>query len=54
MTQFLRTIAVLPVSSIEQSAAWYERALGFQTVYLHESEHDDEPTNYAVHIEQGE
>ena len=29
--QFLRTITVLPVGDIEQSVAWYRRALGFET-----------------------
>ena len=46
--QFLRTITVLPVSDIVSSAAWYQQALGFETVYLHEGDHKDEPTNCAV------
>ena len=46
--QFLRTITVLPVGDIEQSVAWYRRALGFETVYLHEGVAPGEVTNYAV------
>lgn len=46
--QFLRTGTVLPVRDIEQSAEWYGRALGFETVYLHEGVEPGEVTNYAV------
>ena len=46
--QFLRTVTVLPVSDIVQSAAWYRLALGFETVYLHEGVDPGEVTNYAV------
>ena len=45
---FLRSITILPVADIEQSAAWYEHALGFETTYLHEGEGESEPTNYAI------
>jgi uncharacterized glyoxalase superfamily protein PhnB len=46
--QFLRTILVLPVADIEKSTEWYKHALGFKTVYLHEGDHEDEATNYAI------
>lgn len=46
--QFLRTIPVLPVRDIAEATAWYERSLGFETVYLHEGEHAGEATNYAI------
>jgi len=46
--QFLRTITVLPVSDIVSSAAWYQQALGFETVYLHEGDQEGEPINFAV------
>ena len=46
--QFLRTILVLPVSNIEESIAWYRTALGFETLYLHEGDHEGEATNYAI------
>jgi len=48
MAQFLNTITVLPVDSVEESVEWYEKALGLRTVYLHEGDREDEPTNYAV------
>lgn len=46
--QFLDSITVLPVTSVAESFRWYERALGFRTVYLHEGEDETEPTNYAI------
>ena len=51
--QFLCTILVLPVTDIERSAAWYDRALGFKTVYLHEGRHEGEVTNYAILEREG-
>jgi uncharacterized glyoxalase superfamily protein PhnB len=48
--QFQRTITVLPVREIAESTAWYELALGLETVYLHEGTQAGEATNYAVLI----
>ena len=45
---FLRSITILPVADIEQSAAWYEHAIGTKTTYLHKGEDESEPTNYAI------
>ena len=49
--QLLRTITVLPVRDIVVACAWYERALGLRTIYLHEGASEEEPTNYAVMIQ---
>ena len=46
--QWLGTILVLPVKAIGESIEWYQHALGFETVYLHEDEAGDEPPNYAI------
>ncbi len=46
--QFLRTITVLPVRDIAEATAWYERALGFDTVYLHDGSTPEEVTNFAI------
>ncbi|MDN5216426.1 VOC family protein [Fulvivirgaceae bacterium BMA12] len=46
--QFIRTITVLPVNDIQKCYEWYGQVLGLKTVYLHEGEHESEPTNYAV------
>ena len=46
--QFIRTVTVLPVSDITQACEWYQRALGLETVYLHEGVQEGEVTNYAV------
>ena len=51
--QFIRTITVLPVHDITVCSEWYEKALGLETVYLHEGDHEDEPTNYAVMVRDG-
>lgn len=46
--QLLRTNTVLPVHDIPTATAWYEKALGFETVYLHEGRDASEVTNYAI------
>ncbi len=51
--QFIRTITVLPVNDIAASCAWYEKALGLKTVYLHEGIHEGEVTNYAILVRDG-
>lgn len=51
--QFNRTITVLPVNDISQSCEWYEKALGLETVYLHEGVHEGEVTNYAILVRDG-
>ena len=33
--QFLKTTIILPVGDIDDTLAWYERALGFRTTYIH-------------------
>jgi uncharacterized glyoxalase superfamily protein PhnB len=33
--QFLKTTTILPVADIYDAIAWYERALDFQTRYIH-------------------
>jgi len=48
-----RTITVLPVDDIAQATGWYEAALGFETVYLHEGADEDEVTNYAIVVRDG-
>lgn len=45
---FLDTVTVLPVRDIAESTAWYEQALAFETVYLHEGDESGEATNYAI------
>lgn len=50
---FLRTTVILPVADIDDTLAWYEHALGFQTTFVHgagrrgEAEHF---ANYAVMV----
>ena len=51
--QFFRTITVMPVSDIDPSATWYQQTLRFETVYLHEGDQEDEPTNFAVFRREG-
>ena len=46
--QTIGTITVLPVSSIEESAKWYELTFGFCTTFLNEGDEDGEATNYAI------
>ena len=50
---FLEAITVLPVDDIYKASAWYEKALGLKTVYLHEGKDDGEVTNYAVMVRDG-
>lgn len=51
--QFLRTISVLPVADIQEAIDWYQRAMGFEAVYLHEGEHPGEATSYAILRREG-
>ena len=46
--QFLQTILVLPVHDIQESTDWYADMLGFETVYIHSGDREDEPDNYAI------
>jgi uncharacterized glyoxalase superfamily protein PhnB len=49
--QFLEATSILPVSDIYETIAWYERALGLQTQYIHGSGRRGEAeefANYAV------
>jgi len=50
---FARTITVLPVHDIEIACEWYAEALGMATAYLHEGDHPDEVTNYAILVRDG-
>jgi uncharacterized glyoxalase superfamily protein PhnB len=49
---FLRTITVMPVKNIADAVRWYQKALGFEAIYLHEGDDETEETNYAV-LERG-
>ena len=50
-SQFLKTTIILPVSDIYDTLAWYERAFGFQTIFVHgqgrRGEREDF-ANYAI------
>jgi len=48
MKQFKSATPVYPVSDVEKSIAWYQRALGFEAVYVNRDPDAEEPTNYAV------
>jgi len=50
---FSRTITVLPVHDIETACEWYAAALEMATAYLHEGDHPDEVTNYAILARDG-
>ena len=45
--QFLKTTIVLPVSDIYDTIAWYQRALGLQTDYIHGSGRRGEAEDFA-------
>jgi uncharacterized glyoxalase superfamily protein PhnB len=45
--RFLSTTIVLPVSDIYDTIAWYERALGLQTHYIHGSGRRGEAEDFA-------
>jgi catechol 2,3-dioxygenase-like lactoylglutathione lyase family enzyme len=45
--QFLRTTIVLPVADIYDTTAWYKRALGFETRYIHGSGRRGESEDFA-------
>lgn len=45
--QFLGTTIILPVSDIYDTTAWYERALDFQTRYIHGSGRRSEVEHFA-------
>ena len=45
--QFLKTTVILPVSDIYDTIAWYERALGFQSRYIHGSGRRGEAQDFA-------
>jgi uncharacterized glyoxalase superfamily protein PhnB len=45
--QFLKTTIILPVSDIFVATAWYEQALGFQSVYVHGNGRRDEAEDFA-------
>ena len=51
--QFLRTILVLPVESIENSCEWYRRVLGFETVCTRGGGNGKEAANYAILKREG-
>ena len=46
-SQFLKTTIILPVSDIYDTIAWYEKALGFQSCYIHGSGRRDEAEDFA-------
>lgn len=45
--QVLTATVVLPVSDIDETIAWYERALSFQTQYIHGSGRRGESEDFA-------
>jgi uncharacterized glyoxalase superfamily protein PhnB len=45
--QFLKTTIIMPVADIYDTLAWYERALGFQTRYVHGSGKRGEAEDFA-------
>jgi uncharacterized glyoxalase superfamily protein PhnB len=45
--QFLKTTVILPVSDIYITIAWYEQALGFQSLYIHGSGQRGEAEDFA-------
>jgi uncharacterized glyoxalase superfamily protein PhnB len=49
-SQFLKTTIILPVSDIYDTIAWYERALGFSTVYVHGEGKRGEAENFANYL----
>ena len=46
-SQFLKTTIILPVSDIYDTIAWYEKALGFQSRYIHGSGRRGEAEDFA-------
>ena len=46
-SQFLKTTIILPVSDIYETIAWYEKALGFQSRYIHGSGRRGEVEDFA-------
>jgi uncharacterized glyoxalase superfamily protein PhnB len=51
--QFLRTTLILPVSDIYDTIAWYERALGFQSRYVHGGGRRGEAEDFANYAIMG-
>ena len=47
-SQFVRAQLLLPVSDMKQTREWYERALDFETTYLHSDPVEDPDGNYAI------
>ena len=45
--QFLKATVVLPVNDIYETNAWYERALGFETLYVHGKGRRGESEDFA-------
>ena len=45
--QFLKTTIILPVSDIYETIAWYEKALGFESRYIHGSGRRGEAEDFA-------
>jgi uncharacterized glyoxalase superfamily protein PhnB len=46
-SQFLKTTIILPVSDIDETIAWYESALGFESRYIHGSGRRGETEDFA-------
>jgi catechol 2,3-dioxygenase-like lactoylglutathione lyase family enzyme len=51
--QFLKATVILPVSDMDDTTAWYERTLGFQTQYIHGSGRRGEAENFANYAIMG-
>ncbi|NLG28846.1 MAG: VOC family protein [Chloroflexi bacterium] len=47
-SRLVKAQLVLPVRDLPESCAWYARALGMQTVYVHSDQVEDPTGNYAI------
>lgn len=53
MPSFLKAQLVLPVHDMTEVREWYERTLGFETVFLNTDPDDDPTGNYAILRREG-
>jgi catechol 2,3-dioxygenase-like lactoylglutathione lyase family enzyme len=51
--RFVKTTIILPVRDIYDTVAWYQRALGLETRYIHGSGRRGEERNYANYAIMG-
>jgi catechol 2,3-dioxygenase-like lactoylglutathione lyase family enzyme len=50
---YRRAVLVLPVAAMRTAREWYQRVLGFETIYLHDDPVEDPEGNYAI-LRRGE